>query len=497
MKRIVSLSLIAGALAFPMAATAQAAGDVKIGWAQVEITPEQPVFIGGQMYARLSEGVADPLTATALALESVGEQTFFVSCDVISISDALRDAVRERVRAGAPQVDPMKIIISATHTHEAPNLSPTKKWGVELEAMSGQAYVDFAAERIAGAVREAWESRAPGGIGFGLGHAVLGHNRRWHNTAGEAFMYGNTNTPKFSHIEGYEDHTVNLLCTYDRDGKLTGMVVNVGVPSQVDENTFQISADYWHEARGELRKRLGEKLYILPQLSAAGDQAPRHPIGKAAEDRMMQLKGRTWRQEIAARLADAVEEIVPAIARDIRWSPTLAHQTVTLELPRRLITEEDVQSSQVEIDKLRAIHEQLLADVAAKPEVRQQPRWYVNVSRPYCRMAWHQNVLNRFERQKIQPLFPAEVHIVRLGDVAFATNPFEYYLDYGIYIKARSRAIQTFLVQLAGGGTYVPSLRSVSGGGYGSVPASTNVGPEGGRQLAERTVEQINALWAK
>jgi hypothetical protein len=79
--------------------------------------------------------------------------------------------------------------------------------------------------------------------------------------------------------------------------------------------------------------------------------------------------------------------------------------------------------------------------------------------------------------------------------MAFATNPFEYYLDFGIYIKARSRATQTFLVQLAGSGTYVPSRRSTKGGGYGSIPASNPVGYEGGRQLAEKTVEVIDSLW--
>ena len=81
------------------------------------------------------------------------------------------------------------------------------------------------------------------------------------------------------------------------------------------------------------------------------------------------------------------------------------------------------------------------------------------------------------------------------GDVAFATNPFEYYLDYGIQIKARSPAPQTFLVQLAGAGTYVPSPRSTLGGGYGSLPASNPVGAEGGGVLRDRTVELLREYW--
>ena len=86
--------------------------------------------------------------------------------------------------------------------------------------------------------------------------------------------------------------------------------------------------------------------------------------------------------------------------------------------------------------------------------------------------------------------------MLRLGDLAVATNPFEYYLDFGIRIKARSPAAQTLLVQLAGGGTYCPSPRSLAGGGYGSLPASNPVGPEGGKVLVERTVEVIDKLWS-
>lgn len=44
--------------------------DIKIGWAQTSITPDRPVFHSGQIYPRVSQYVHDPVTATALALES-------------------------------------------------------------------------------------------------------------------------------------------------------------------------------------------------------------------------------------------------------------------------------------------------------------------------------------------------------------------------------------------------------------------------------------------
>lgn len=106
--------------------------------------------------------------------------------------------------------------------------------------------------------------------------------------------------------------------------------------------------------------------------------------------------------------------------------------------------------------------------------------------------------MDRYARQQASPTHPtqvAEVHCVRLGAMAFASNPFEYCVDYGIQIKARRPATQTFLVQLAGAGTDVPSLRSTQGGGYGSEPASNPVGPEGGAVLRERPLELLQALW--
>jgi hypothetical protein len=90
-----------------------------------------------------------------------------------------------------------------------------------------------------------------------------------------------------------------------------------------------------------------------------------------------------------------------------------------------------------------------------------------------------------------------ELHAVRLGDVVIVTNDFELFTDYGIQIQARSQALQTFVIQLAGGGSYLPTERAVHGGGYSAIAQSNRVGPEGGQVLVERTVELINSMWWK
>jgi hypothetical protein len=75
------------------------------------------------------------------------------------------------------------------------------------------------------------------------------------------------------------------------------------------------------------------------------------------------------------------------------------------------------------------------------------------------------------------------------------TNEFELFSDYGIRIQARSRALQTFIIQLAGPGSYLPTEKAVKGGGYSAVIQSNMIGPEGGQLFVERTVNLINEMF--
>lgn len=160
---------------------------LQIGWSTADITPEQPVLIAGQFHARVSEGVADAITATVLALQSGPEQTILVSCDLVGISDELRDAVRQVVAGSLPGVDPLKVVLSATHTHTGPEIREpalgaghvSMGTGVDLGVLAPADYISWAGARLGAAAVAAWQGRSPGKVAFGLGQAVIGHNRRW------------------------------------------------------------------------------------------------------------------------------------------------------------------------------------------------------------------------------------------------------------------------------------------------------------------------------
>jgi hypothetical protein len=67
----------------------------------------------------------------------------------------------------------------------------------------------------------------------------------------------------------------------------------------------------------------------------------------------------------------------------------------------------------------------------------------------------------------------------------------------GMRIKARSKAIQTFIIQLAGNGSYLPTERAMRGGGYGAYVASTPIDPDGGQMIVEQQVKDIDTLFLK
>jgi hypothetical protein len=463
-----------------MAAAGVSAAELWIGAAEADITPDRPVALSGQFRTRISDGILSRCKANILALESreAGQPTdcaILVSCDLVGIRPADMQRFRAFVAPRLPGFDTNKLFLAATHTHTGP-VTGQEQYDGYRDAMQPKEYVPFMFERIAGAVVKAWESRKSGSMAWGLGYAVVGHNRRSVYADGSAVMYGTTDRPDFRNSEGNEDHAVDFLYFLNADRRLVATVITLGCPSQEVENLSKISADFWGDVRDELRRRHGGDLTVLGFCAPAGDQSPRPMIRKSAEARMDKLRKLTRTQELARRIVLAFEETWAVAQNDIRNDVPFAHRVERFSLPGRKVTEEEC--------------------AVAKGKLA--------TGMEYARKLWFKSAVDRFEaQQKAEPLCPIEMHVLRLGDVAIATNPFELFYDYAMQIQGRSPAGQTVLIQLASpdpagiAGKYLPTPRAVKGGGYSAVVESSPVGPEGGQVLVERTVEVIRQIFKK
>ncbi|MBU4200750.1 MAG: hypothetical protein KKE37_07750, partial [Verrucomicrobia bacterium] len=229
---------------------------LKIGWAARDVTPQRPANLMGQFHMRISQGVNDPLTVTALAIAAQNASglaaVLLLSGDMAFLPHYVQQGIRDAVHRQVPDLDTAKIIINATHTHTAPMMEDGFYPPVSPGIMTGKEYADFFIERAAQALVEAWRGCGKATVAWGLGHAVVGRNRRavyfddlskrtgyvhspGTRTTRFAAMYGATNDAQFSHIEGYEDHSVDLLYTWNNRDELTGVVGNLALVSWMGE----------------------------------------------------------------------------------------------------------------------------------------------------------------------------------------------------------------------------------------------------------------------
>ncbi len=476
-----SLSLAAGAVILAWAGVASAA-ELWIGAAQADITPDRPISLSGQFYNRISTNILSRCTANVLALESrengkPGDCAILVSLDVVSLRDT-QEEFKRYLAGRMPGFDTNKIFLAATHTHTGPTLAQTNfnNYG---NAMQPREYVPFMFERMGDAVIKAWESRKPGAVAWGLGHAVVGANRRVAYANGTSVMYGKTNVPEFRGLEGWEDHAVDILYFFDGGRKLVATAITVPCPSQTAEHLHEVSADYWHNVREAIRGKHGRDVVVLGFCAPAGDQVPRPMLRNAAEERMLRLRKLSRLQELGRRIIVAFEETLAVAQDDIRVDVPFAHRVERFDVPGRKLTEQEYAEAK-----------KGYADYLKKDD---------KIAEVYGRKNWFKRTLDRYEaQQKADPKGTIEMHVLRIGDVAIATNPFELFVDYAMRIHGRSPAGQTVLIQLAspvGTNGYLPSERAVAGGGYSAVPQSSQIGPEGGQVLVERTLSAIRALF--
>lgn len=493
-------------------------GKVLIGWGEESLVPDKKVSLQGQFFERISEYVESEITATAMAVEADGDCMIMVSCDLTGFTEENLKVTREKFAAICPEFDLKKLIVAATHTHtshtlRAPEIgfAPSQKLMEEFvpeenryealvepdsSVMTPEEATEFVTARIALAAKKAWESRAEAYYTNEFGRAAVGMCRRVHYDDGTSQMWGDVNTANFAELEGGNDSGIELIYTYDKNKKLTGIVANIACPAQILEQRSFISADYWGRTKNILREKLGKDIYLLGLCGAGGDQCPRdlvrwvnpetpiddpnvkrpNPLYRKADPSMYDISGCN---RVGKRIANEIISVYEEI-EELKDEAVFKHQVGKMDLPLRKATMAEYNHAVREI-------EYYIQQNKGKGGFNFEDKAKLHV---------HLGTILRYRAQQFTELYPIEYHVVRFGDVAFTTNPFELFLDFGNRIKARSKAAQTFIVQLCCGvGGYLPTEKAEKAGHYSAYISSGYVGHEGGDLYTRRSINEINEMF--
>ena len=455
-----------------------------------------------------------------MAVEADGDQMILISADLTQIDAPILAIVRKKFAELTNEVDPMKIMIACTHTHTSHTLGTSDDEAtfksirnllneflpddVEYKdlvkaddsVITPIEATEFVTTAIASAAKKAWDNRKPAYFTNEFGRAAVGMCRRVHYDDGTSQMWGDTNTANFDCLEGGNDSGVELLYTFDENKKLTGVVANIACPAQILEQRSFISADYWGRAKANLRAKLGDDIYLLGLCGAAGDQCPRdlvrwvepetpiddpnvkrpNVIEHKADPSMYDISGCN---RVGKRVANEIISVYEEVT-DMTDEAVFAHKVINVDLPLRKVTITEYNNALREIDYY-------ISKNLGKGDFNFEDK---------ARLHVHLGTVERYRHQQETEVFTCEYHVIRFGDVAIVTNPFELFLDFGNRIKARSLAKQTFIAQLCNGcDGYVPTKKAQEAGHYSAYVSSGNIGFDGGDVFTRNTIHEINELF--
>jgi len=159
-------------------------GEMLVGVAKVDITPDYPVRLNGFGFRRTeSEGVTAPIFVKALAFgDAKAGPAILITADTLCFSKEILEEVGSRLKAKL-NVNPQRLAFTGSHTHTSPMLkgvAPTI-FSVPIPP-EHQANIDrFTREfidKVEQAATAAVKDIRPSKVSWGIGSAGFGMNRR-------------------------------------------------------------------------------------------------------------------------------------------------------------------------------------------------------------------------------------------------------------------------------------------------------------------------------
>lgn len=450
-----------------------------VGWGSADITPRNGCIIAGAMPFRPAHAVHDEVYATAMVIGTGDQRTIWVSCDMCHPTAHLYNDAAALLKTEIPGFSEERFILNSTHATACFYLTDREflMSGQRMPLDKVEPIDDTRANvcrGIALAVRQAVEDEQECTASVAESDILTGFCRRVVYQDGSAAMYGDVHREDFVRME-YPDGGPSQYIYFRRrsDGKLAGILANVPCPSQADESSVHITADYWGVVRKKMREHYGEKVCVLATCRAAGELSPHRLL--LSPDRRSAEWGTAAAERLGRRIA---ESIINAENEDILFTLPEDADVKTLsrwvEFPVRQPTDEERKES-----------EAYFADAGNFDENGIEKDVFKHVRCAHI----------RFLEERKPGTYRAKITAMRLGNTVLFTAPAELYTEYAVRIVTRFKGCKVFDVQLAQDCLgYLPTREAILHGGYSAQISDTVTDAEGGELYVREATGLIRSL---
>ena len=412
----------------------------RAGFAQIDVTPSDPVHLAGYFNDRVATETLDPLFVRAAVFDDGDNRVGIVVSDICMVPREYVLEAKKRI-AEETGLAPTSVVVSATHTHTAP--APRQLFDVPEETVYVKSVLIPA---MASALRTALANLSSADVCIGVvEERGLAFCRRYWMKDGTVV----TNPPKgHSDIVGPEaeiDHSISVVRFSDGD-RVLGALVNINNHSDTTGGS-RISADWPGHMSRLVSEGIGQDVPIILLYGLSGNVNhfdPAKPFVQTGPDEA---------RRIGTQYARFVQE---AFAQCRKVDPTpVGAITDTFSLPYRRITERQLSEARRLVEmEVHSSGENLTAEDLAKGSIV--------VEQMFARM-----LLEFVERYGQGGEEEIEIAVLRIGPIAFVGLPGEPFSQIGMRIKQGSPFRHTCVLGLANGAAgYIPLEESFTRGGY-------------------------------
>ena len=359
-----------------------------LGVSKKIITPE----VGGNLYGYrpdvISEKIEDDLTATCFYFCQGGRQALMISVTVGSLATALYDDLAAKIEQTF-SIPKQNCVISATHTHSAPNTCGEVGWG-DLD----EPYINgILAPQIMSGVAEAIAARQPVTVGCAVGNSFVGVSRRE--------LTGENITVLGQNPHACFDPRMTVISFKNEAGQAVANMIHYACHGTAAGCNKEVSRDWSGVMTDELERVSGAITAFFN--GPEGDIGPRLSNGGTAGDGIRRIYEIGW---VGAR--DAVQ-IYKTIKAYHPVELVCGGGDIAVSMKERIPREE-----------AQALFDQFGAD-AINSELAQ---------RHYAQL-----VLDAYESGKPEiASTPLHQSVIALGSLVFVTFPYELFSQIGLRI---------------------------------------------------------------